>query len=179
MTLLPKAAALPGGDLRYVYLHWTGGDCETVYDSYHLCVARRSDRLQVVLSRDVRDNMRDVTGGTVPYAAHTAGRNSYALGVAICGMRDATPSDFNAFPLTDDALDFACRVVREACAFYGIPVDSRHVRTHAEAALEDGYFGAGDEQRWDIARFVPGPAPLLAAEAIAAGERLRERIRTQ
>ena len=180
MTVLPKAAALRGGDLRYVYLHWTGGDRETVYDAYHVCVARSAAGLDVVLSHDVRDNMRDVAGGSdLAYAAHTAGRNSFALGVAVCGMRDASPSHFGAYPLEDDALGLACEVIAGACAFYGIPVDERHVRTHAEAAVEDGYFGCGDDERWDVARFAPSAAPLVAAEAFAAGNALRERIRAR
>ena len=180
MSLLPNGAAVPGGDLRYVYLHWTGGDDSTIYDAYHLCIARRAAGWRVVLSRDPRDNMHDVTGNAArAYAAHTAGRNSYALGVAVCAMRDASPSDFGPFPLCEDALGLACRVVAEACAFYGIAVDARHVRTHAEAAVEDGYFGCAHDQRWDVARFVPSAEPLIAAEARAAGERLRERIRAR
>jgi hypothetical protein len=50
------------------------------------------------------------------------------------------------------------------------------VRTHAEAAVEDGYFGDGADERWDIARLAPAPEPLHPREATATGDALRARI---
>ena len=92
-------------------------------------------------------------------------------------MRDATPANFGDFPLTEPQLDALCRVAAALASFYAI--DAAAVRTHAEAALDDGYFGAGtgDEHlRWDIARLRPSPEPLLPAEATATGDWFRERI---
>ncbi len=176
MTVLPNA--LPGGDLRRLYLHWTAGDYATLFPAYHVCVALDpAGRPAVRLTHDLAANMRDVREPGPPYAAHTAGRNSWAIGLAICGMRDAVPADFGAFPLLDGMLAAGCAAAARLCEFYGITVDAAHVMTHAEAAAQDGYFGSGAEQRWDIARFAASAEPLRLAEAAAAGDVLRARIR--
>jgi hypothetical protein len=172
-------APLPPGDLRRIYLHWTGGDYATVFPAYHFCVALGSDGVPyVVPTHDLRENMRDVRVGLdLQYAAHTAGRNSFSIGLAVCGMRDATPNDFGRYPLRDDLIARCCALAARLCAYYAIPVEPRNVRTHAEAAVDDGYFGCGPDERWDIARLAPSDAPLEASEARATGDLLRARIR--
>ena len=175
---LPNAEMLPPGDLRYVYLHWTAGDYDETFAAYHFCIGYGSGAPFVAATHDLRHNMRDVRLlADAPYAAHTAGRNSYAVGVAVCGMRGAAPSDFGPFALRDDTLALFVRTVASVCRFYRIRVDAEHVRTHAEAAVEDGYFGCGEDQRWDIARLRPAPGALVPADAARAGAELRSRIR--
>jgi len=172
----PPNRSFAPGDLRFVYLHWTAGDYATSYDAYHFCIARdAADRPVLRATHDLRENMRDVRRGGA-YAAHTAGRNSHAIGVAICGMARATPSDFGAYPLREDQIELACATVADLCRAYGIGIDPGSVRTHAEAAVEDGYFGDGADQRWDIARLVPSPEPLHPREAAGTGDVLRARI---
>jgi hypothetical protein len=167
--------ALPGGDLRSIVLHWTAGDYEAVFSAYHFCLRGVSD-VVVVQTHDVRANMRDLgPDPAAPYAAHTSGRNSYALGVAVCGMGGATPADFGAFPLSDVQIDALAVVAARLATVYAIP--ARAIFTHAEAAVEDGYFGAdGDDVRWDIARLEPRPERLVPSEARATGDVLRARI---
>lgn len=166
---------LPPGELRAIWLHWTAGDYGTVYPAYHFCVSGAQDAI-VHHTHDLRENMRDVRlAPELPYAAHTRGRNSWAAGLAIAGMRDATPTDFGRFPLTSAQLDALCRVAATLAVRYGIAPSA--IRTHAEAALEDGYFGAGSEDvRWDIARLTPSPQPLRPEEAVETGDWFRERI---
>ena len=166
---------LPAGDLRSISLHWTAGDYATVYPAYHFCVSGARDPL-VHHTHDLRENMRDVRADpSLPYAAHTRGRNSWSIGISVAAMHDATPADFGAFPLTEPQLEALCRVAAVLARFYGIDVAA--VRTHAEAALADGYFGAGsDEVRWDIARLRPAPEPLEPGEATATGDWFRTRI---
>jgi hypothetical protein len=66
-------------------------------------------------------------------------------------------------------------VARTLADAYGIPLTA--IRTHAEAALEDEYFGADDDDlRWDIARLEARPEPLDEREAQLTGELLRARI---
>lgn len=164
----------PPGDLRTIFLHWTAHDYETVFADYHFCV-RGVSEIEVVQTHDLRANMRDLRSDpSEPYAAHTAGRNSWSIGLAVCGMADATPGDFGRFPLRDVQVEALCRVAAVLAERYGIA--SAAIRTHAEAALEDGYFGwDGDDVRWDVARLAPSALPLSAAEARATGERLRAR----
>ena len=104
--------------------------------------------------------MRDVRlDPSLPYAPHTRGRNAWSIGISIAAMQGATPSDFGRFPITEPQLDAMCRVAATLARFYGIDVAA--IRTHAEAALDDGYFGAeGDDVRWDIARLRPSAEPL-------------------
>ncbi len=166
--------ALPAGELRSISLHWTAHDYAAVFPAYHFCLRGVSD-VVVVQTHDLRANMRDVRlDPERPYAAHTAGRNSWAIGLAACAMAGATPADFGDYPLLDVHVDALCRVARTLADAYGIPAAA--IRTHAEAALEDGYFGAGPEQRWDIARLTPRPEPLTAREATATGDLFRARI---
>jgi hypothetical protein len=177
---LPKwVPNFPDGPLERVYLHWSGGDYATVYSAYHLCVALDEDGEPIVCeTSDLRANMRRLhVGAEEPYAAHTRGRNSFAAGLAVAGMRDARPDDFGSFPLRHDLVTALCAVAARLCAFYAIEVEAATVMTHAEAALEDGYFGAEEDERWDIARLAPSPAPLQRAEAGMVGEHLRAMIR--
>jgi hypothetical protein len=177
---LPKwRPDLPECVVRTIYLHWTGGDYRAVFPAYHFCVALdAAGRPAVYGTHDLRANACDLAlePGRL-YAAHTSGRNSFACGVALAGMRDATPHDFGRFPLREDLLQTLYAVAATIAGRYAIPIDAAHIRTHAEAALEDGYFGAGDEQRWDIARLQAAPHPLDPTEAERTGDVLRAGIR--
>jgi hypothetical protein len=165
----------PDGELRSIFLHWTAHDYEAVFPAYHFCL-RGVSEIVVVATHDLRANMRDLRSDPArPYAAHTLGRNSWSIGLAVCGMADARPSDFGRFPLAEAQIDGLCVVARRLADRYRIPLAA--IRTHAEAALEDGYFGADDDDlRWDIARLAPRAEPLEAREAAATGDVLRARI---
>jgi hypothetical protein len=156
-------------------LHWTAHGYDEVFPAYHFCLSRPDDVL-VHHTHDLRENMRDVRiDPASPYAAHTAGRNSWSIGISIAAMAGATPSDFGAYPLTEAQLAAMCGVAARLASFYGIDVAA--IRTHAEAALDDGYFGAGEERlRWDVARLEASAAPLLPSEATATGDWFRNRI---
>ena len=169
------APILPQGDLRSISLHWTAHGYDEVFPAYHFCLSRPDDVL-VHHTHDLRANMRDVRlDPSLPYAAHTARRNSWSIGISIAAMQGATPADFGASPMTQPQVEALCRVAARLAAFYGIEVAA--IRTHAEAALADDYFGAGEDQlRWDIARLAPAPALLQPAEATTTGDWFRTRI---
>ena len=173
------APVLPPGRIDALYVHWSAHDYHQVFAAYHFCIALDDDGDVVVANtHDVRENMRDVKlDPHHPYAAHTRGRNSFSLGLSIMAMQDAVPSDFGAFPLTERLIDGLCRAAAVVAKAYGVPIDADHVMSHAEAAVIDGYFGAGENQRWDIARLAASSAPLLPAEALAVGDELRARMR--
>ena len=175
MRLRDWRPACPEGELRSISLHWTAYDYEAVFPAYHFCIRGVSD-IEVVQTADLRGNMRDLRiDPSGPYAAHTAGRNSWSIGIAICAMADARPDDFGRFPLLDAQIAGMCAVARRLADAYGIPFGA--IRTHAEAAFDDGYFGAnGPDERWDIARLAARPEPLVATEATATGDMLRARV---
>jgi hypothetical protein len=165
---------LAPGDLRSISLHWTGGDYVTVYPAYHFCLAGARE-LVVHHTHDLRENMRDVRDAPdEPYAAHTRGRNSWSIGLAVAAMHDARPDDFGTAPITPEQVEGLCVVAAHLARTYAIPIAA--IRTHAEAALEDGYFGDGDEQRWDIARLLPAADALVPQEATQTGDAFRARI---
>jgi hypothetical protein len=166
---------IPEGELRSISLHWTAHDYEAVFPTYHFCLRGVSD-IVVAQTHDLRANMRDLRRDpSGPYAAHTLGRNSWSIGIAVCGMANATPADFGRYPLVDTQIDALCIVARTLSDAYGIPLSA--IRTHAEAALEDEYFGADDDDlRWDIARLEPRAEPLHEREAQVTGDLLRARI---
>ena len=170
---------LPSGPIECIYTHWSADDYATVFPSYHFCVALGPDgRVLVVNTHDVQANMRDVyEDPDRPYAAHTYRRNSFALGVSIMAMRDARPGHFGPYPLTEPLIDGLCIVTARLARAYGVPLDARHVMSHAEAALIDGYFGNGDEERWDVARLREDARPLAPHDALDVGEELRTRMR--
>lgn len=175
----PSLLDFPRGRIERIYLHWSGSDYVTTYPAYHYCITYVDGIARVVRTNDLRANMRDVrVEPELPYAAHTAGRNSYAAGLSVMGMKDAYPSDFGEFPLRNEAVNAMCRVAAELARFYRIPIDREHIMTHAEAALLDGYFGIRDGERWDIARLTPSLDPLSPDDALETGEELRHRIRT-
>ncbi len=120
--------------------------------------------------------MRDVRNEPArPYAAHVAGHNSWTLGIAVCAMGGATPFNFGRWPLTREQIDAMASVAARLAAVYSISVDA--IRTHAEAAVVDGYFGAdGADLRWDIARLEANDMALEPREAAAVGNILREQI---
>lgn len=161
--------------MRGISLHWTAGDYATVYPAYHFCLSGASDLL-VHATHDLRANMREIARAPhEPYAAHTAGRNSFTIGLAICAMDGAGPSDFGLFPLTGAQIEAMCTFAAALVARYGIA--TANVRTHAEAALDDGYFGAqSDDVRWDIARIRPAPESLDPREARETADVFRARI---
>lgn len=171
--------ALPQGRIERIYTHWSAHDYRSVFPAYHFCVAtNEADEILVVNTHDVRENMRDVyEAPDEPYAAHTRGRNSYAIGISIMAMQGATPENFGSFPLTQPLIDGLCLLGAKLAKYYGVPIDADHMMSHAEAALHDGYFGTAPEERWDIARLREENRPLVPQDGIDVGEELRSRMR--
>lgn len=170
---------LPAGRIERIYTHWSAHDYESVFPAYHFCVATApSGEIVVVNTHDVRENMRNVYDAPEePYAAHTRGRNSYALGISIMAMEGSRPEDFGKYPLTEQLIDALCAVGAKLAKFYGVPIDAGHIMSHAEAALHDGYFGTLPEERWDIARLSAEDRPLVPQDGVDVGEELRRRMR--
>jgi len=167
---------LPEGRIEKLYLHWSARAYDQPSASYHFVVGYRQGRLFALQTHDVRENMRPLTVD-MEYAAHTAKRNSFAIGVSALSMLDATPQNFGSQPLTDELVDALCAMCAYLAQRYGIAIDADHVMTHAEAAIHDGYFGLTSEERWDLARLKPAQEPVTPAEAQATGEVLRQKIR--
>ena len=136
----------------------------------------------LVTGMDPRHNARPLSlamNANVDYCASVRGRNSHGVGVSIAAMEGASPASFGAAPIDATRIEFLCAAAGALCAKYGIDA---HVPeacyTHAEAALWDGYFGTGDDERWDLALLEPARIDRdgLAALVPQTGDRLRRRI---
>jgi hypothetical protein len=166
------------GPIDHIYTHWSAHDYDSVYPAYHFCVAQTPSGIVVVNTHDVRENMRNVyEQPETPYAQHTRGRNSHALGISIMAMEGSTPADFGKYPLTEALIDGLCVVGARLAAFYNVPIDEEHIMSHAECGVREGYFGTAENQRWDIARLVASDKPLVEQDALDVGEELRARMR--
>jgi hypothetical protein len=132
------------------------------------------DKWVLKLTHDPRDNMPGLTDA--PMASHTWHRNSWALGIAIGGMDGATTNNFGKDPVQLHELQYLCAGAAALAAKYGVQANQdlgggeHTIMTHAEAAIQDGYFG----ERWDLALFEPGP--LTQTGARYHGDLLRQRI---
>ncbi len=106
------------------------------------------------------------------YAAHTLNYNSYAIGIAICGMHNAVEKPFDAgpYPIKKDQLGHFVRKVAELSLEHDIPVGRETIYTHAEVQIT---FGVAQNAKWDIT-WLPGMS--AAGDPISVGDVLRDMV---
>ena len=135
---------------RRIILHWTaGGAFANAVDrrSYHYLIQQDGS---VVMGVPVKRNLRSIPRGTPrsEYAAHTAGLNSWSVGVALCGMRGAEQGGpYGPDPITEPQVLAMCSFVGQLCRDWGLRVDADTVFHHAEAQTVHGRPQSG---KWDI-----------------------------
>lgn len=144
--MIPALSVLPAKPRRIV-LHWTGGTgVFSTFEKRHYHYGVQQD-LQVVAGVPVAANMRQV-GPQAPYAAHTRGYNSYSVGVAFCGMRDAVEGrNHGSHPLTLEQVEVGCAFVAELCRAWNLRPNEDQVFTHAEAQR---IHGKPQSNKWDV-----------------------------
>jgi len=101
---------------------------------------------------------------------HTWMRNTNNIGIACAclGGEDVGESNFGEWPLMSVQIEEMCRCAAEISLLKRMTIDDW--RTHAEYAIEDGYFG----ERWDLAILKPGTATKESAKK--NGDLLRRKI---
>jgi hypothetical protein len=179
------------GGLRRISLHWSATPYGWARERashglalpYNVVVDRSAPgEEQLVTGMSAAVNARELSldlAANVDYCASVRGRNSHGVAASISAMAGARPSAFGDAPIDAAQVEFLCAAAGALCAKYGI--DARAAEacyTHAEAALWDGYFGTGDDERWDLCVLEPTNAggDALAALAPRTGDRLRARI---
>lgn len=131
------------GSVKNIYLHWTAGRYDQVFDDYHLNIGRNGELYQTCSSLKQRKS-------------HTYRRNTDAVGIALCCACNASCGsgniDFGPEPPTEVQIDKAAMAVAILTEALGLKIGFETVKTHAEAAFIDGYGpGSGDsETRWDL-----------------------------
>ena len=132
------------GAIDKVYLHWTAGKYDQVFDDYHISI-----------DKDGRLYLPDPD--LTLYRPHTWKRNSYAVGIALnCAYgaeaRNGYDAYFGQYPPTPAQVEAMALAVALFGKHGDIPITPEHVMTPCEAAFIDGYGpGSGDpETRWDL-----------------------------
>lgn len=150
--------------------HWTaGGGRASATDLKHYHRLTEWDGNIVAGTEDIADNIVTSDGD---YAAHTRNLNTGSIGVAMCGMMDATEYPFNPgpAPISEKQFNTHCVLVADLCRTYGIPVTRQTVLTHAEV---EPTLGVKQNGKWDLTR-LPFRRDLVGA--IPVGDYMRERV---
>ena len=143
---LAKMAKAAKGSIDRLYIHWTAGHYDSVFDDYHINITGAGE---TYLSTD------DLTA----VLAHTWHRNTGAIGIALCCCVDATINcdgtfSFGSEPPTDLQIEKTAQVIAVLADVLGLPIDAEHVMTHAEVGDLDGYgpaeIGTKDFEKWDL-----------------------------
>lgn len=126
-----------------ITIHWTGGGYFPNHvdkEQYHYMI----DSSGSVHKGNHEDTSNDVIKGSA-YAAHTGQFNTGNIGVAMCGMFDATPTDFGKYPLLNIQYNRCAKLVVELMRKYNIPVEQVFIH----AAIYP-MFGRGLSSKWDV-----------------------------
>jgi peptidoglycan hydrolase-like protein with peptidoglycan-binding domain len=107
------------------------------------------------------------------YAAHTRGLNTGSIGVALACMAGSDWADpFTArwFP-TQAQMDSLISLTADLCEEYGIPVNPRHVLSHAEV---EPTLGVAQRNKWDFDYDPRGVSK--SRNPVSIGDRLRKEV---
>ena len=137
------------GKITKLYLHWTAGRYEQVFDDYHISIGKTGT---IYLSCSDFTELK----------AHTWHRNTGSIGIALCcaylascrrNFGNATPLiDFGPYGPTQEQIESMAKVIAVITKELGLDISEETVLTHQEAASQDGY-GPGDgdpDMRWDL-----------------------------
>lgn len=164
---------LPMARMQRIILHWTGGGpraSDTDKQHYHLLIEDDGTLIRGV--HPITANEVLTGKSSSQYAAHVARLNTGSIGIGLCGMACAreSPLDFGDHPLTATQWKRACTVLAALADRYAIPVDNRHVLTHAEV---EPNLGVRQANKWDITVLAFDPT---CRGHRAVGDKLREQV---
>ena len=129
------------GDIDCLYLHWTAGWNGQFFDDYHINID--GDGTVYLSTDDLSQKL-----------AHTWHRNSRAVGISMAccatAQYDGLNTRWGECPPSSAQIEAMAKVVDVLCAALGLPIDYDHVKTHSEAADEDGYGPETTCERWDL-----------------------------
>ena len=152
-----------------VYLHWSAGHYNGVFNDYHVNIKG--------------DGTIVVTGDFDEVKNHTWRRNTGSVGIALCCAYNATSNDLGPEPPTEKQIEVMAQCIAALCEGLWLTIDKYHVLTHGEAAdLEDGlnvheeYGPKADCQRWDLEYLGTPESPVYnpwATDGSRGGDVLR------
>lgn len=147
-----------------IYLHWTAGDYDTDYDDYHFSIHG--------------DGAVRQTHGFDSAIAATYMRNTGSVSIAMDCAADAAAyagggCRLGPYPPTDIQIECMAQLVNVITKALDIPIDIRHVMTHAEAADNldglypcDPYGPSHGCERWDLAVLKEGDTWMSGGDTL-------------
>ena len=169
--LSPIIKRARGLGINKLYIHWTAGRYDQVFEDYHINITGDGDIYAQEFSL---------------FLNHTYKRNSNAIGIAVDAMYNGTPEDFGDYPVTKKQMNVLAQVIAKICIELPIPLDIEHVLTHAEAAdnkdgcypdyeyngYPNGMYGPDHNwERWDLWKTKPEDAPYSGGDIIRGNAR--------
>lgn len=140
-----------------VYLHWSAGHYNTVFDDYHINIKG--------------DGTIVVTGDLDEIKSHTWRRNTGSVGVSLCCAYNATSNNIGPEPPTQEQIEVMAQVTAALCNGLWLTIDKEHVLTHGEAAdNEDGewchdeYGPKSTCERWDLQYLGTDESPYFISD---------------
>lgn len=170
MGIIP-AAWMQKVPMKRIIAHWTAGSYKVSAldrEHYHFIISGAGEIVKG--DHDISDNVNTSDGD---YAAHTRGCNTGSIGISLACMAGAEESPFDpgAFPMNKAQWDVMIRAIAQLCVFYGIPVASNTVLSHAEV---QGTLGIAQNGKWDISRLAFDNS---VKGAKACGDRMRREVK--
>ena len=127
-----------------VYLHWSAGRYDSVFDDYHINITGAGKIF--VTTNDLSE-----------IKSHTWRRNTGSIGISLCCAYDATTNDLGEYTPTNIQIETIAKVIDVVATGLWLTINKEHVLTHGEAAdNEDGiwchdpYGPKNGCERWDL-----------------------------
>ena len=127
-----------------VYLHWSAGRYDSVFDDYHINITGAGKIF--VTANDLSE-----------IKSHTWRRNTGSIGISLCCAYDATTNDLGEYAPTNIQIETIAKVIDVVATGLWLTINKEHVLTHGEAAdNEDGiwchdpYGPQNGRERWDM-----------------------------
>lgn len=137
-----------------VYLHWSAGHYNTVFDDYHINIKG--------------DGTIVVTGDLDELKSHTWRRNTGSVGISLCCAYNATSNNLGPEPPTQEQIEVMAQVIAAVCNGLWLTIDKEHVLTHGEAAdgedgvwCHDEYGPKSTCERWDLEYLGTSESPIF------------------
>ena len=155
--------------MERIIIHWTAGSytpSSLDKEHYHFLIDGDGFVHNGKYPVEANRSTSDADG----YAAHTRFMNTGSIGVSLCAMAGATPTNYGQYPITDAQWDTLFVLLANLCEKYNIPVRSDTVLSHAEV---EPTLGVKQRGKWDISVF---PYTYELGSPIAVGETIREYV---
>ena len=127
-----------------VYLPWSAGRYDSVFDDYHINITGAGKIF--VTTNDLSE-----------IKSHTWRRNTGSIGISLCCAYNATTNDLGEYAPTDIQIETIAKVIDVVATGLWLTINKEHVLTHGEAAdNEDGiwchdpYGPKNGCERWDL-----------------------------